>query len=369
MQHKNILIVLAIATYCTTRTTEYNADHVYAVILAGGSGERLWPYSNQKRPKQLLHIAQQGTLLEQAINRFATSIPHERIWISTTEKFKSIINETCGSHVGAIIAEPAPQNTAPSILLSCLSIAAQDPQATIIFAPADPFIPEQESKVFVESIQKTIIFAQKHNCIALLGVKPTSPATGYGYIEHTPATDNGSNLLQVLRFHEKPSLEKAIEYCSSTTMLWNIGMFCGTATAFIEAFKKHVPTIFEAVTAFVEGHGMYTAAPAISIDYAIMEKSEKIFVLPISLTWYDVGNLHTFLSLKKQFDGENTRIISVQSKDNLVDAPDLVVALVGLDNLCITKQQNVLVIAKKESTEQIRDVVRYLKKNNEQTLL
>lgn len=339
-------------------------SHYYAVILAGGSGERLWPLSTQKKPKQLLAIAQDGTLLDQAIDRVMNYIPKKNIWVSTTTKYTGIVEEYVGNRVGVVSAEPSARNTAPAILLTCMKIAQQDPQAVIMFVPADPFIPVAQYPSFEQSVQHVLDFAADHHSIVLLGVRPTYPATGYGYIEYGNNTLNGSHCHAVVSFKEKPSYEVACDYLKNGSMLWNIGMFCAQASVFIDEFKNLAPVVYEKVAAYVDGLGTYEQSPSISIDYAVMEKSTATAVLPIDLTWYDVGNLQVFLSLKNQFEGLNTQVVSVDASNNLVNAPDLLVALVGVSNLCINKTGNILVIAHEKATEKIRDVVDKLKKDN-----
>lgn len=366
-------IVLLLSTLCTfnmlVQCVENPNNHYYAVILAGGSGERLWPLSRQEKPKQLLSVAQDGTLLDQAIDRVINYIPKKNIWVSTTTKYTKIIQEYVGNRVGIISAEPSSRNTGPAILLTCMKIAQQDPEAVILFVPADPFIPAAQYQSFQQSVQHVLKFATEHNSIVLLGVNPTYPATGYGYIEYDKNTINGSNCHSVVSFKEKPSYEVANEYLQKGCMLWNIGMFCAQATVFIDEFKRLAPVVYETVAAYIGGMGTYEQAPSISIDYAVIEKSNVTAVLPIDLTWYDVGNLQVFLSLKNQFEGLKTQLVSVDANNNLVDAPDLLVALVGVSDLCINKTGNILVIAHEKATEKIRSVVEQLKKEHQANYL
>ncbi len=369
MKNIRFSLMLLLAIYSIVQAQQVN-NHAYAVILAGGSGERLWPLSRQNKPKQLLSVAQDGTLLDQAIDRIMDYIPKENIWISTTTKFTKIIDQYVGTRIGTISAEPSPRNTGPAILLTVMKIAQVDPQAVVMFVPADPFIPRAQNSNFLLSVKKAIDFAQAHDCIALLGVMPSSPSTGYGYIEHELINEaNKDSLLKIISFREKPSYEKACQYVQQGNMLWNMGMFCSKVSVFIEEFKTYAPDIYTAVSAYLQGQGTYEEAPNTSIDYAVIEKSTKTYVLPMELTWYDVGNLQVFLSLKQQHEGLKTELISVDSTNNLVDIPDMTVALVGVHNLCITKKDNILVIAKDTSTEQIRDVVKQLKKENKQRYL
>lgn len=220
-------------------TAQLDASHVYAVILAGGSGERLWPLSRKYRPKQLLTVGNQGTLLDQAIERLLPTIPAENIRISTTKRYEKIIHNYVGNRIGTTIIEPSSRNTGPAILLTCMKLYEHDPDAVIIFVPADPFIPKEDNYRFINYVNQALAFSQSHDCITLLGVKPTMPATGYGYIEYI---DNETQApYKVVKFHEKPSLEVARNYMTMRTMLWNIGMFCGKASVFIDEFRYAAP--------------------------------------------------------------------------------------------------------------------------------
>lgn len=340
-----------------------NSQNLYAAILAGGSGERLWPLSRQQKPKQLLEIAQKGTLLDQAIDRIMDYIPKENILISTTLKFASIINEYVGSRIGQVICEPSARNTAPAILLTCMKIAQLNPDAVVIFLPADPFIPRAENAAFADSIKQALNFVAENDCIALLGVKPTDPSTAYGYIEYDQTAPSDS-LTKIVSFHEKPSLDKAVSYLAQGNMLWNTGMFCGKASVFIKEFQQHSPEVYKGIVDFLAGNSSYDKIPSISIDYAVIEKSKHTYVLPINLTWYDVGNLQVFLSLKQQYEGFDTTLVTEDARNNLVDVPKHLVALVGVDDLCVYKSDDVIIIAKNSATEKIRAIVNQLKKEN-----
>lgn len=330
--------------------------NLYAVILAGGKGERLWPLSRSIYPKQLLDFSNETSLLDQTIDRAASFIEKENIKIITTSEQLDIIYQKVGSKVGSIIAEPVSRNTAPAIALACLEIAQHDPNAIVIFLSADHCIPQPGT--FVDGLQKIADFAQTSNGIVLMGLRPTSPATGYGYIEYKNDTQT---IHQVTRFHEKPSLERAQEYIKQPNMLWNIGVFCAHVKTFLVAFKESAPTVLQSVTAFLHGtKDAYAQSPHISIDYAILEKNKNVYVLPASFEWSDVGNLETFLSLRSV--AQPVDIISIESKNNLVSSTSKIVALVGVEDLCVVQTTDALLIVKRSEVERVKEIVQALQK-------
>lgn len=366
MQHGLILnIFLSIFLFnlvAQESDTIHKHNNIYCVILAGGSGERLWPLSRQKKPKQLLTLASEKTLLEQAIDRISPLVPQENIWISTIERHVETIKDHVGDRVGNILIEPASRNTGPSILLSCLKLYEYDPDAIVVFVPADSFIPASDNQKFVDYLVDAFDFVIHHDHITLFGVKPTYPATGYGYIEFDVSEVRRSHIPhKVIKFREKPSPEVAQQYVESGKMLWNTCMFCGKVSVFIDEFKKEAADIFFGVTGYLNNLSTYEKVKAESIDYAVMEKSNHISVLPVDFTWYDVGNIAVFLSLKEQYSTIKNKLVVADAHNNLVDVPDKLVALVGIHDICIVETDDALLITKRDQAEQVRAIMKQLK--------
>ena len=334
----------------------------YIVILAGGKGERLWPLSRQTKPKQLLPFEQNSTLLEQTIQRVKKLVPQKNIWVVTTKQHEQSIKELVGAQVGTIIAEPLPRNTAPAILYTCLCIKEQNPQATVAFLPADHVI--KPEKDFSNALLTAMAYAHDHNLIALLGLKPTYAATGYGYIEYK---QDHRDLHTISRFHEKPMLAHAKRYIKKSNMLWNIGIFCGTVATFIQEYELHAYELYKKITKFYATHHGYEDAQNISIDYALIEKSIKTVVLPVEFEWSDVGNLDVFLTAQKKVIP--SQVITIDAKNNVVQVPDKLVALIGVNDLCIVQTNDALVIAKRSEVEKVKLVVQQLHKNNQEEYL
>jgi mannose-1-phosphate guanylyltransferase len=224
-----------------------DSGHVYGVVLAGGSGERLWPLSRAAMPKQLLAVGSEKSLLEQAIERLAQIMPRDHVFVSTTALYEAPIQKVVGALIGGILVEPGSRNTGPALILSCLRIYEQDPEALIVFVPADPYIPASDSALFVACLKVMIDHSARNPVISLCGVKPTYPATGYGYIAYGEESEVAprekdlelkalheidlqetalrAKALPVLAFKEKPSLALAHNYVDSGMMLWNTGIY------------------------------------------------------------------------------------------------------------------------------------------------
>lgn len=338
-----------------------NKDNVYIVILAGGKGERLWPLSRTRKPKQLLSLYRNKTLLELTIERVQELVPRNNLWVMTTKQYEDDIQKTIGDSVGTLFSEPSTQNTGPAIIYTCLALQKINPQATVIFLPADHYIPDK--KAFHTALEKAVQFAQKSNQIVLLGNRPTFPATGYGYIEYAANTKK-SDLFSVTKFHEKPNAQTAEQYINQKNMLWNGGMFTGHVATFVEQCKQHAPDLYTEVANFIEKNSPYADITPVSIDHAIMERSKKIAVLPVDFTWSDIGNLKVFLELKHQLEQQKSQVVSFNAQNNSIEAPNKLVALLDVDNLCIVETDDVLLIGKQGSVEQVKKLLTQLKEDD-----
>jgi len=339
---------------------------VYFVLLAGGNGERLWPLSRQERPKQLLAVGNHKSLLEQSLDRIAPlAYSKKNIWVSTTVHHEDAIRACIGDQVGTIVVEPGLRDTGPAILYACFELYKKNPNATVIFLAADAFIPPDNYSKFQHAIMHGITFAQKNDAIVLFGVKPTYPATGYGYIEYKKTdVDLHTGTFKVVCFHEKPSQAVAEYYLDLDTMLWNIGMFGAQVATFIREFQIYAPDVFAGVQQAREGTGIYDDIPKISIDYAVLEQSARVWVVPADISWCDVGNIGVLLSLQKEHNQPHAHTINIKSHNNLVHANTLV-ALIGVEDLCIVQTDDVLLITKKEEAERVKAVVGQLKQNKQ----
>lgn len=340
------------------------AGNTYFVLLAGGNGERLWPLSNEQTPKQLLLLGPDGSLLTQAIDRISPLANKSAIWVSTTEKHEHRIRSAVGTKVGTVLVEPGARNTAPAILYCCMKIHATDPDATVVFLPADAFIPKREWPTFTDYLATAIDHAQGSSDIVLLGLKPAYPATGYGYIEYDVAHSKTNNPpYHVTHFREKPSYDVAQQYLEDGNKLWNIGTFVGRVQTFIDEYQKAAPEIYLAMCRYIQGIGRYEDVPKDSIDYAVTERSKSVSVLPVDVSWCDVGNIEVFLTLKQEYSTLHANFVSVDARNNLVDVPGQTVALVGVHDLCVVQANGALLITKRDQAEQVRSVVDLLRQS------
>lgn len=255
---------------------------VYGVILAGGSGKRLWPFSRNSCPKQFIKFIQGKTLIESTYDRIEKLASNNSIWAVTTSDHKSSVMKF-GSSINSIVTEPLSRNTAPAILLTALKIYEKDPEALIFFVPADHHIPD--TRLFRHTMRQALIYAKNNNEIVLLGIQPRYAASEYGYIEYGSLKDH-SGVYAVTKFHEKPSVALAKQYIESGNMLWNAGIFCAKASVFISEFEKHSPDLTQKIKDYNSGKGVYDAVPDCPFDTSVLEK-QKIVLL----------YLHTFNGL------------------------------------------------------------------------
>ena len=335
------------------------------VILAGGSGQRLWPLSTKKCPKHLIPFLDNKSLLEQTIERINISSSNQKIWVLTNQEQLEIVKKHVehmhdhGLNV-TVVAEPVARNTAPAILWMCEQINVIDSDATVIILPADHFIPEKE--VFNQALVSAIIFAQNNPKIVTLGITPTMPATGYGYIQaDRPAFFTGSkNIFPAVRFHEKPDLSKANQYLNQSNMFWNAGIFIGTVITFLNEFKTCSKKVFDDMQKFIKGQVDYSELESISIDHAVMEKSPNISLIPATFEWHDVGNLSVFLSLKKRFDNIED-VVNIDGQNNLASTSKKVVVCIGVTDLCIVETEDVILVTKKDCAENVKNALPKIK--------
>jgi len=350
----------------------------YVVIMAGGIGSRFWPVSKTTHPKQFIDILGTGkTLIQQTYERFLKVCPKENIFVVTNEYYRKLVNDQLPDLANdQILGEPVAKNTAPCIAYACFKINKMDKNATIIVAPSDHLILNENN--FILSIEKGLNTAKEHDCLLTLGIMPTRPDTGYGYIQYTDQL-LGNDFHRVKTFTEKPTLEIANTFIQSGDFLWNAGIFIWSATSILESFEKYLPEMHDL---FMDGRKFYhtsgetefikmaySQCSNISIDYGIMEKAENVFVMPSEFGWSDLGTWGSLYTIQeKDYVGNavigSDKVMMYDSSNCMVSVPaNKLVILQGLHDFIVVEADNVLLVCKKTEEQQIKQIVADVKKN------
>lgn len=346
--------------------------------MAGGIGSRFWPMSRTNHPKQFIDILGLGqTLLQLTYNRFLKLCPPENIVVVTNDIYKDLVKEQLPKlSDNQILLEPSRRNTAPCIAYACYKINAQNPNANIVVSPADHLILKEET--FVKAINSCFRKASSEDCLVTLGIKPSRPDTGYGYIQfvESPTSESDKRIKKVKTFTEKPDLEMAKFFMQSGDFLWNSGIFIWSAKSIIKAFETHMP---ETDILFKEGNsiyntekeidfikGVYSVCKNISIDYGVMEKASNVYVRSSIIGWSDLGtygSLYTHITKdEKQNAVINKNALMYNSETCIVSAPkQKLMVIEGLNDYIVVDTKDVLLICKKENEQQIRQFVNDVK--------
>lgn len=351
-----------------------NKNH-YVVIMAGGVGSRFWPVSRTSLPKQFIDVLGLGkTLIQSTYDRFKQVVPEENIYVLTNHKYVELVKEQLGIvDENRIIGEPAMRNTAPCIAYACHKLHALNPDATLVIAPSDHLI--QDTERFLDDIRISLDAAENSHALITLGIKPSRPDTGYGYIQIGEEVLSGyPNFNKVASFREKPVLQVAQEYLASGKYLWNAGIFIWNVRTILEELRKYeekLNAIFEAGKAsyntpeeskFLQQY--YPTCENISIDYAIMEKSELVYVLPVDFGWSDLGTWTSVYDLSQQDNKGNVlipdanNVILYNSSNCMVNVPSYKkVVLKNLHNYIVVEANDTLLICPIDSEQEVKQVV------------
>ena len=349
----------------------------YAVIMAGGIGSRFWPMSKASFPKQFLDILGTGeTLIQQTFARLSRVCPAENILIVTNKNYKHLCLDQLPKVVEKnILCEPAMRNTAPCVAYAAFKIHSENPDANMIIAASDHIITKEDE--FVRVMNECLEVSATNDVLLTIGITPTRPDTGYGYVQFT---DNGlgghKKVKKVKTFTEKPNQELALNFLDSGDFLWNSGMFVWSAKSITLAYRKHLRDMYDL---FEEGKQFYNtdeeteyidrvfpACKNISIDYGIMEKSEHVYVYPASFGWSDLGtwgSLYTHLDLDENKNAVQGNLVNLyDSSDNIIKMPnDKLVVLQGLNGYIVVESEGTLLVCKKEDEQQIKQFVADIK--------
>ncbi|GAB3898311.1 mannose-1-phosphate guanylyltransferase [Spirosoma agri] len=344
-------------------------NHTYVIIMAGGVGTRFWPFSRTSYPKQFHDVLGTGrTLLQQTADRFDGVCPPENIFIVTSSLYKDLCQQQLPQLTDdQVLCEPIARNTAPCIAYACYKIAQKDPEANIVVAPADHIILKEEE--FQRTIRTALDATQSQDILVTLGIQPSRPDTGYGYIQYIPESDK--TIKKVKTFTEKPHLELARQFVESGEFVWNAGIFVWNVQSIIKAFEKYLPEVAEI---FEEGKGAYyTDAEAafidkaysltgsISIDNGVMEKAENVYVVLSDFGWSDLGTWKSLYEVSDKNDDFNVidgHVLLYDTKNCIIKTPkDRLVAINGLDGFIVAEYDNVLMICRKEDEQKVKAFV------------
>jgi mannose-1-phosphate guanylyltransferase len=347
----------------------------YAVIMAGGIGSRFWPASRKARPKQFLNVFGEDTLIQSTIARLQGLIPPERCLIVTHERYIEQTQAQLPAVPEAnILAEPISRNTAPCITYAAVKLAARDPDATMVVLPADHVIRNVDQ--FHTTLDTALDAAQEPGALVTIGIEPTYPATGYGYIQYDGPTnleDDNLAAYPVRTFAEKPDRSTAERFIDSGDFLWNSGMFIWRADTILNQVETHLPDTHEAfqplhdaVDTNAEPEALQQAfqnSPSISIDYGVMERAETVYVVPGTFEWNDVGDWRAVydLSAKDELGNVlNGDVITQDSSRCYVQTGDRLVVLVGMHDTVVVDTDDAVLVCNRENSQQVKQVVEYL---------
>jgi mannose-1-phosphate guanylyltransferase len=363
---------------------------IHAVILAGGRGTRFWPRSRSKTPKQLLNIVGKGTMLEQTVARLRPLVPADRVWtVTNAEQNVAVRKQLPQGSRKRVLIEPVGRNTAAAIALAAFHIRhAAKGDALMAVLPADHYI--AEVRAYQKIVSTALNVAREPGRMVVLGIPPTRPETGFGYIERMEATigANGVPVYPVRRFTEKPALETAKEYLASGNYHWNAGMFFWRVSTFIDALEKHLPSTFEILEALASRIGtrkyeaqlrrIYPKLENISVDYAILERATQdvtvpqVFVIPAEVSWSDIGSWAAVYELlatnsdENVFSGEGH---AIDATGNFISSAGKFVAAIGVKDLVAVETADALLICPRERAQDVGKLVKWLEEQKLKRLL
>jgi mannose-1-phosphate guanylyltransferase len=338
----------------------------YSIILAGGVGTRLWPLSTEAFPKQFVDPFGQGkSFLQMTYDRLSAICPDENKLFLTNKRYKKLIlNEVSGVSMRQIVSEPCMRNTAPALALAAYKMWKRNKSAKLLVCPSDHLILKEE--VFSDAVRRAFEYVGEKEAIITFGIQPTCPHTGYGYIK---AADQGS-VSDVLRFTEKPDLEKAKSFLAEGSYYWNSGIFVWAAEHFVKLVRKHIPSVAEILDehfdvlntqeeeAFLEEY--YPKFEDISVDYAILEKANEVKVIPVDMDWDDLGSFGALFERAPKTANSNfvrpDLIVERNSSGNMVLSNGKKVILNGVDNLVVVETDDYLMISSQEGISDIKEL-------------
>lgn len=347
---------------------------LYAVIMAGGIGARFWPRSKKKSPKQLLRIIGEHTMIQETFKRLNGLVPKENIFIVTNESQRpGIVEQLPEIPAENIIVEPFGRNTAACIGLASVIIQQRSINAITFVMPADHIIGDKDK--FIDTLKKAAQFAYDNPALVTIGIQPTKPETGYGYIQIDE--DSGKEYVyKVLTFAEKPNYATAVNFLQSGDFFWNSGMFIWKIDTILNEIQILMPDLYEGIVRIRDNitnpdftnilSDIYGHLKSISIDYGIMEKSDKVFLVKGQFSWSDVGSWEAVYELSEKDKDGNVKVGTIytdMAMDSYIYSPDKFTAVIGLDNVIVINTKDALLICKRDKAQDVKNIIDFLKLN------
>lgn len=354
---------------------------ITAVIMAGGKGERFWPKSRKNCPKQFLSLTADGeTMIQKTVHRLKPLVSPEDVYIVTNADYLPLIAEQLPEVPAEnVIAEPCPRNTAPCIGLAAGILRRKYGDTVMLVLPSDHLIHAED--MYLDTLRRAALAAENGTNLVTLGITPTYPETGYGYIKYVRGSSR-SGVYQVERFVEKPDLETAKAYLQARSYLWNSGMFIWKASSILMNLKTHMPELYAGLAPMVDAYGtpafaqvleeQFCQLPAESIDYGIMEKAEHICTIPGSFGWDDVGSWLALERINNADPDGNVLagdVVSIDSKGCTISGGTRLIAALGLHGLVIVDTPDALLVCNKNSTQDIKKILAQLRAQGREELL
>lgn len=346
--------------------------NTYGVIMAGGGGTRFWPLSRQEEPKQLLNLSGKDLMINETIDRIATVADMKDIFVVTNvtqvPKMKAAtVGRLQENH---ILAEPSARNTSACIGYAAMEIVKKYGDGIMCISPADHFIKNQEE--FTRVLKEAVAVAEKEDKLITVGIQPTYPATGYGYIKFDKSEDSIAK--KVLEFKEKPNLETAKEYLASGAYAWNSGMFIWKASTILKKFEELLPEVYACIEKIGKAmgtsdendviHAIYPTIPSISVDYGIMEKSSDVLVISGDFGWNDVGSWENMDVIYDEDENGNILVgnqINIDTKNTISYSKKRLITTVGVENLIIVETEDAIMVCDKSRAQDVKLIVDQLK--------
>ncbi len=343
-----------------------------ALVLAGGSGTRLWPLSTDARPKPFLPLAGGESLLRQTVRRAARIAGEANVWISARSPHAELIRKELPEiPLSHLVLEPVRRNTAPAIALSALAIEAEGAGSVLVVLPSDQAVRDEET--FVAALRTAVAAASAEDVFVTLGIPPTRPETGFGYLEtserlprESSSNGKGSGAVPVVRFVEKPDAARAAAYVASGRHLWNAGIFVFRTSLLIEEMSRSCPAVLDAArrahAARIAGdpssfEESFSSSPSISVDYAVMEKARRVLTVPSSCGWSDLGSWDAVWDFRDRDGSGNVLagdVATVEAADNLVLAGGRPVCVIGVSGLAVVDSPDGLLVTRRDASDSLR---------------